>query len=174
MDIRLRLFPDPVLRSRGRELTSHELASATIEGIGDGPLNLIKFSDDLLRLMIRHSGIGLAAPQVGLPLRMWASRAGGRYVVVNPVLENLSEEMEADVEGCLSVPNLKAIVSRHRSLVIRGKTPLGEPFERAVSGMEARVAQHETDHLDGVMFFDRLSGEELERIRRQVEYVKAC
>jgi len=121
---------------------------------------------DMMDTMHAASGAGLAAPQIGVPLRLviFGSADGGanpRYpdeppvpqtVLVNPVLEVIGDEMEEGWEGCLSVPGLRGVVPRHLKLRYRGFDPDGRPIERIASGFHARVVQHECDHLDGILY----------------------
>ncbi len=121
---------------------------------------------DLFDTMRAANGAGLAAPQIGVPLRVVIFGAADgqpnpRYpngppvpetVLVNPVLEPLGDEMEEGWEGCLSVPGLRGVVPRYRRLRYRGFDPDGRPIERTVEGFHARVVQHECDHLDGILY----------------------
>ena len=118
---------------------------------------------DMADTMTALGGAGLAAPQIGVPLRVvvFGGRPTPRYpsadpvpytVLINPVLEELSAEMEEDWEGCLSVPGMRGWVPRHRALRYRGLTPEGAAIDRQATGFYARVVQHEVDHLDGVLY----------------------
>ena len=119
---------------------------------------------DMFETMKAANGAGLAAPQIGVPLRVVIfgySDLNLRYpdapnvpqtVLINPVLEALSEELEDGWEGCLSVPGLRGIVPRHARLRYRGCDAQGQAFERTVEGFHARVVQHECDHLDGILY----------------------
>ncbi len=118
---------------------------------------------DLIETMRAADGAGLAAPQIGVPLRVVVFEVdhNPRYpeaepvpltVLVNPVLTPLTDEMEEGWEGCLSVPGLRGVVPRHRQLRYQGFDPRGRPIDRTVEGFHARVAQHECDHLDGVLY----------------------
>ena len=118
---------------------------------------------DMQDTMAALSGAGLAAPQIGVPLRVviFGMAHNPRYpdaepvpytVLLNPVLTPLSEEMEEGWEGCLSVPGMRGLVPRHTSLRYAGYDQYGTPIERSVSGFHARVVQHECDHLDGVLY----------------------
>lgn len=115
-------------------------------------------------------GIGLAAPQIGdlrrvLIFRVPDSRASDHpedgpaplTALVNPVLEPLGEEIELGWEGCLSIPGLRGVVPRHLRVRVTATTPEGEAFEAVVAGTRARVLQHEVDHLDGVLYLDRMT-----------------
>ena len=118
---------------------------------------------DMQDTMAALDGAGLAAPQIGVPLRVviFGGRPTPRYpdaapvpytVLINPVLDALSAEMEEDWEGCLSVPGMRGWVPRHQSLRYRGLNSEGATIDRQASGFHARVVQHEVDHLDGVLY----------------------
>ncbi|MGH8689250.1 MAG: peptide deformylase [Burkholderiales bacterium] len=118
---------------------------------------------DMRDTMAHLSGAGLAAPQIGVPLRVviFGVTANPRYphveevpetVLINPVLEPLAADKEEDWEGCLSVPGMRGMVPRYRHLRYSGRDEQGERFERTVDGFHARVVQHEVDHLDGVLY----------------------
>lgn len=118
---------------------------------------------DMRQTMIHLDGAGLAAPQIGVGLRVviFGFQANPRYpeaasvpytVLINPELEPLSEEEEAAWEGCLSVPGLRGVVPRWRRLRYRGRDDEGRAIEREVEGFHARVVQHECDHLDGILY----------------------
>jgi len=118
---------------------------------------------DLFDTMRALNGAGLAAPQIGVDLRVviFGFTASPRYpdaeavpetILINPVLTPLSDEMEEGWEGCLSVPGLRGVVPRHRTLHYQGFDERGSPIDRSVSGFHARVVQHECDHLDGILY----------------------
>lgn len=118
---------------------------------------------DLEDTMAQLDGAGLAAPQIGVGLRVvvFGSDDNLRHhdddsvphtVLINPVLTPLSDELEAGWEGCLSLPGLRGLVPRWRHLRYSGFDPLGLAIEREVEGFHARVVQHECDHLDGVLY----------------------
>lgn len=121
---------------------------------------LIQDMDDTMRA---KNGAGIAAPQIGVQLQVVIFGVGlnPRYpdaeqvpytVLINPVLEPMSEEMEEGWEGCLSVPGMRGIVPRHTQLRYRGFDQYGKEIDRTVSGFHARVVQHETDHLQGILY----------------------
>lgn len=122
---------------------------------------------DMIETMADAPGIGLAAPQVHIPLRVVvfrvpAERGGGTgevplTVLVNPEIEPLGEEMETGVEGCLSLPGMAGLVPRFTRIRYRAETPQGEKLERVAEGYHARVVQHECDHLDGVLYPMRMT-----------------
>jgi peptide deformylase len=118
---------------------------------------------DLRDTMRAQNGAGLAAPQIGVPLRVviFGVDFNPRYPeaepvpyteLVNPVLTPLTDEMEEGWEGCLSVPGLRGVVSRYTRLRYEGFDPSGAPLRREVDGFHARVVQHECDHLDGILY----------------------
>ncbi len=122
---------------------------------------------DMFDTMAELSGAGLAAPQIGVSLRVvvFGVEANPRYpeaepvpttVLVNPVLEPIGDDMEDGWEGCLSVPGLRGLVPRHLRLRYTGFDQHGRPLDRTVSGFHARVVQHECDHLDGILYPMRL------------------
>jgi len=118
---------------------------------------------DLRDTMKAHNGAGLAAPQIGVPLRVviFGVDYNPRYPdaepvpyteLVNPVLTPLGDEIEEGWEGCLSVPGLRGVVPRYTAMHYTGLDPKGNLIEREVTGFHARVVQHECDHLDGVLY----------------------
>lgn len=118
---------------------------------------------DMLDTMHHEEGVGLAAPQIGIDLRVviFGFESNTRYpdenavpytVLINPVLEPLGDTMEEGWEGCLSVPGLRGWVPRYHRLRYRGHDLAGQVIDRTVEGFHARVVQHECDHLDGVLY----------------------
>lgn len=119
--------------------------------------------EDMLDTMRHEQGVGLAAPQIGVDLRVviFGFDASERYpdappvpftVLVNPFLEPLGDEMEDGWEGCLSVPGMRGVVPRYKRLRYTGVDHRGNPIDRTVEGFHARVVQHECDHLDGILY----------------------
>ena len=128
-----------------------------------GTPELTALLEDMRDTMRAQNGAGLAAPQIGVNVRVviFGVERNPRYPdvepvpyteLVNPVLTNLSDEMEDGWEGCLSVPGLRGVVPRHARLHYRGLDPQGNVIERDVEGFHARVVQHECDHLDGILY----------------------
>jgi len=118
---------------------------------------------DMLDTMEALNGAGLAAPQIGVGLRVviFGITFNPRYpdagevpytVLINPELEPIGEEIEEGWEGCLSVPGMRGVVPRYKQLRYRGKDQYGTPIDRTVSDFHARVVQHEVDHLDGILY----------------------
>ena len=143
----IRLFGDPVLRTPAAEVVDFDKELAT----------LVK---DLWDTMESKSGAGLAAPQLGVGLRVFTFNCDGvAGHLVNPVWTAVDEEVQEGEEGCLSIPGLYWDCRRARNVVARGFNLHGEPIEIEGSDLLARCVQHETDHLDGVLFLDRLGDE---------------
>lgn len=148
----------PVLRLRSREVTRDELRSAETQ----------RFIDDLIETMHDANGAGLAAPQVYEPIRIVAIevKKNPRYpykpdipltVLVNPVLEPLTDETFDNYEGCLSVPNLRGVVARCTQVRVRAWDRHGNDIDSVIKGLSAGTFQHECDHLDGKIFIDRVT-----------------
>jgi len=118
---------------------------------------------DMRDTMVHLNGAGLAAPQIGVPLRVviFGVTSNPRYpeveevpdtVLINPVLTPIGAEIEEAWEGCLSVPGMRGVVPRFKSVRYRGFDDTGSPIDRSVEGFHARVVQHECDHLDGILY----------------------
>ena len=145
----------PLLRQKAAEVT--EFGTAQLRA-------LVVDMEDTMRA---YSGAGLAAPQIGVSLRVviFEVRENPRYpnvapvpltVLVNPFIRRLDTEQEDGWEACLSVPGLRGLVPRYRRLQYQGFTQEGAPIDRTVEGFHARVVQHEVDHLHGVLYPQRL------------------
>jgi peptide deformylase len=148
----------PVLRG-----VAEPIADPTSAGVRD-------LVADMLETALDAGGTGLAAPQVHVGARLVIFMVGrerltGRdldqpqdwLALVNPVIEPLGDETEPGWEGCLSVPGLRGVVPRWTRIRYRGVTPQGETIERTVEGFHARVVQHECDHLDGILYPQRMA-----------------
>jgi peptide deformylase len=129
--------------------------------------------DDMLETMYAAPGVGLAAPQIGVPLRIFVvdpslGRDAARVIVmINPEFVT-REGMQFEDEGCLSVPGFNATVVRPARVIVRGLDRHGEPHEREGTELLARAFQHEMDHLDGTLFVDRLRGIKRDLIVRRI------
>jgi peptide deformylase len=142
----IRLFGDPVLRTAALEVVDFDRELRRLVG-------------DLTDTMLEAPGAGLAAPQIGVGLRVFTWHVDGEVGhLVNPVLD-LSEETQDGAEGCLSIPGLSIDCLRALRVVATGFDMYGEPVTIEGSDLLARAIQHETDHLDGVLFIDRLDRE---------------
>ena len=151
----IRLFGDPVLVSRANEVVDFDKELR----------NLVR---DLTETMQDAPGAGLAAPQIGVPLRVFTWDVHGELGhLVNPSLD-LSEDIQEGDEGCLSFPELAYPTKRAMRAVAKGFNMYGEPITIEGSELLARALQHETDHLDGVLFIDRLDSEERKRAMKEI------
>jgi peptide deformylase len=138
------------------------------EDVSDfGAAAMADLLEDLWDTMAARGGIGIAAPQIGVPLRVVVfgleqsehsadALAVPRTVLINPEIEPLDEEMVDGWEGCLSVPGLRGLVPRYRRIRYRGRDGAGTTFEREAEDFHARVVQHECDHLDGILYPERI------------------
>ena len=125
---------------------------------------------DMTETMYDEVGIGLAAPQVGLPHRILVMDDGKRgvQVLINPVIESRGGTVREE-EGCLSLPGIFAEVERSRTITVSAIDTDGQPTSFEASGLKARVVQHELDHLDGVLFIDRLPPVTRDRIKKKIQ-----
>jgi peptide deformylase len=149
MSIReLRFMGDPVLREK----------SDPVEGVTDEIRTLIT---DLFDTMYAEEGVGLAAPQVGVPQRVIVVDPRDEdiepFALINPEILHVGEELARDEEGCLSIPGLKEIVERPATVRVAAVNIEGNRIEIDAGGLLARILQHEVDHLDGILFLDRVS-----------------
>lgn len=144
-------LPDPVLRRKARKVSDF------------GP-ELQKLVDDMVDTMREAPGVGLAAPQVNVPLRVIVVEFGNEedeevppklFMVVNPEIIRKSQDTLMGVEGCLSIPGVVGEVERSSAVTVKGVNRQGKPIRIKASGWLARIFQHEVDHLDGVLFVDR-------------------
>jgi peptide deformylase len=159
----------PVLRARARAIEPSSIGSARIQ----------QLIDDMFETMHEYQGVGLAAPQVHESLRLFVAgfapvedvedvddeededaadsrSAVPRMAMINPEITPIGHETVEDWEGCLSIPDIRGRVPRARQILVRAYDRRGKRIELRASGFTARVIQHETDHLDGVLFFDRM------------------
>lgn len=144
------LMGDPVLRTKAQE----------VEDFDEGLRTLVR---DMFETMYHAEGIGLAAPQVGISKRVLVvdlrreEEPEAHLALVNPVVTWASRELDKAPEGCLSIPGLEDTVVRPWAVKVEGYDPKGRPVQVAAEDLFARALQHEIDHLDGILFLDRLS-----------------
>lgn len=151
----IRLFGDPVLRSPAVPVT-------------DFDKQLRKLVQDLTDTMLKAPGVGLAAPQIGVGLRVFTYYVDGELGhLINPDLD-LTDETEEAEEGCLSIPDIHLLTPRAIGVVAKGFNMHGEPVTVEGTHLLARCVQHETDHLDGVLFIDRLDPEKRKEAMRMI------
>jgi peptide deformylase len=156
MSLGIRLFGDPILRSR----------AAPVEAF-DEPLR--RLTAQMLETLRAEEGrAALAANQAGFLKRVFVGEIEGvEYVVVNPVIEERTRETGADFEGCLSIPGILVEVERAEGVVVSGQDAKGEPMRFEASGRVARMMQHEIDHLDGILMLDRTDRGSRKRAMRE-------
>jgi peptide deformylase len=144
----------PVLRAVAEPVPEEWLASGRLDDL----------CRDMVRTMLEEDGVGLAAPQIAESIRLftyWVPASDDApevppQALVNPEIKVVGDELEEGWEGCLSIPGLRGIVPRHRRIKVRAQRPDGEPISFTADGFHARVIQHELDHLDGIVFLDRM------------------
>jgi peptide deformylase len=145
----LRYMGDPVLR---------EKAAPVQELTGE----IRQLIEDMFDTMYAEEGVGLAAPQVGVPLRVIVVDPREPdilpFALLNPEVVDVSEETDRAEEGCLSIPGLREVVERPSAVTIEGINRDGERVVIEADGLLARILQHEVDHVDGILFVDRVSG----------------
>jgi peptide deformylase len=148
----------PVLRARAREIERAELKQGSMQ----------KLIDDMIDTMHEYHGVGLAAPQIHESLRIFVAAIAPEsddplspddepMVFINPVITPAGPEIVEDWEGCLSIPDIRGMVPRFTEITVSALDRHGKAVELVLKNFPARVAQHETDHLDGVLFFDRMT-----------------
>lgn len=158
--LELKIFGDEVLREKTENVTVFD----------DDFKDLIK---KMYKVMIKNKGIGLAAPQVGISKRFFIvdieQKKDSMIMVANPEVIYSSEDQEAMEEGCLSVPGIWANVTRAHSIVMKGKNINGEDIQITAEGLFARALLHEKDHLDGILFVDKIDDKDKAKISSDLE-----
>jgi peptide deformylase len=144
----------PVLRERAKALDKSDLRNPLVQ----------KLIDDMIETMHEYHGVGLAAPQVHEGVRLFVAlleedpdAKSEAMAVINPEIVPQGTAREEGWEGCLSIPDIRGMVPRFTDINVKGLDRDGRPIELRLKDFSARVAQHETDHLDGVLFFDRMT-----------------
>ncbi len=145
-------LPDPILRRKAHPVTRFDA-------------DLQSLIDDMIETMRQAPGVGLAAPQVGIPDRVIVveypeddtqeDSPKKLFAVVNPEIKEMSSETELGIEGCLSIPGLNGEVERALTCTVKGQTRHGKPVKIKATGWTARIFQHEVDHVNGIVFTDR-------------------
>jgi len=167
MKRQLAYYGDPILRKKCED----------VERIDDDVRRLI---NDMVDTLIEHNGIGLAAPQVHQPLRIFITavpqeQADGNWspgklrVFINPKILHVSEKKEMRSEGCLSIPKVYAEVERPAKVQIQATDLDGNLFEEEFSGLPGRCILHENDHINGVLFIDRVSKKDRRKLDRRLQ-----
>jgi peptide deformylase len=145
----------PVLRAKARALEKGEIRSTVVQ----------KLIDDMMDTMAEYHGVGLAAPQIHEGVRIFVAALDARdgdsdeepLAIINPEITIVGSEIVEDWEGCLSIPDIRGRVPRAREIKVRAIDRKGDRIELHAHDFPARVIQHETDHLNGVLFFDRMN-----------------
>ncbi|TMW98793.1 hypothetical protein EJD97_003489 [Solanum chilense] len=154
-------YPDPILRAKNKRIDKFDS-------------NLKKLVDEMFDIMYKTDGIGLSAPQVGMNVQLMVFNAAGErgegeeIVLVNPRVSRYSRRIIPYEEGCLSFPMIHGDVKRPESVKVDAQDINGTRFEISLSALPARVFQHEFDHLQGVLFFDKMTDEVLDTIREKL------
>ena len=147
----------PVLRAKAHALERAEIRKAPVQ----------RLIDDMIETMIEYHGVGLAAPQVHEGVRLFVAVLNTGepdgdepdtepVAIINPEITPVGSDIVEGWEGCLSIPDIRGRVPRAREITVRGMDRKGSAFELRFQDFPARVIQHETDHLDGILFFDRM------------------
>ncbi len=148
----------PVLRAKARALDKRDFKSVSVQ----------KLIDDMIETMLEYHGVGLAAPQVHEGLRIFVAAVDPQedaveadtdpepLAIINPEISIVGKEVVEEWEGCLSIPEVRGRVPRAREIRVRAYDRKGDRIQLHAHDFSARVLQHETDHLDGVLFFDRM------------------
>eukprot|EP00594_Rhizosolenia_setigera_P010937 CAMPEP_0178964682 /NCGR_PEP_ID=MMETSP0789-20121207/15819_1 /TAXON_ID=3005 /ORGANISM="Rhizosolenia setigera, Strain CCMP 1694" /LENGTH=259 /DNA_ID=CAMNT_0020649497 /DNA_START=76 /DNA_END=855 /DNA_ORIENTATION=- len=155
-DLRVLKYPHPSLRAENAIITDEELASGEIT----------KISKEMFLVMYAAQGVGLAAPQVGINKRLMVYNPSGdkkkwldETTLVNPKIVEFSDAKDVETEGCLSFPGMNGDVERSKWIKVEAQSLKGKKIKKKFKGWEARIFQHEYDHLDGTVYIDRLSEE---------------
>lgn len=163
-NLELVLYPDPILRR----------AAQPLERVDDEVRAVV---EQMFTLMHRHDGVGLAAPQVGLPWRLFVANPtqdpDNDRAFINPIITPLDTSTGPHDEGCLSLPEIRAQITRPLAVRIEALDQHGEPVTMEDADFAARVWQHETDHLDGVLILDRMAPFDKLANRRAVKALEA-
>ena len=161
-DLRVLKYPDPSLRAENAECTEEELKDGTIG----------KIAKEMFMVMYAAEGVGLAAPQVGINKKLMVYNESGdkkkwldEIVMANPKIVEFSEAKDVEIEGCLSFPNMNGKVERSKWIKVEAQNLKGKKIKKKFKGWEARIFQHEYDHLDGVVYIDRLDEEDRSEVQ---------
>jgi len=161
-DLRVLKYPSPSLRAENAECTEEELKDGTIA----------KIAKEMFLVMYAAEGVGLAAPQVGINKKLMVYNESGdkkkwldEIVMVNPQIVEFSEAKDVEIEGCLSFPNMNGKVERSKWIKVEAQNLKGKKIKKKFKGWEARIFQHEYDHLDGVVYIDRLDEEDRSEVQ---------
>ena len=162
--VSLRIYPDPILKLKAEALSLPL------------PENVQELGKKMLDIMYENKGIGLAAPQAGLSVRIivfdLSEERNEPHILINPEIIYASKEKVKEEEGCLSFPEINGYVIRHEKVKVKGLTAQGDEIEMEGEELMAAMFQHEIDHLDGIAFVDRLGATGKMKVRHQLEDLK--
>lgn len=170
MKLPIAYYGDPILRKK----------CPPVEHFDEALKNLVK---DMEETVIAHEGLGLAAPQVKHSLALFITHVPQNETeddwntckimhFINPKILEYSEEMWGRGEGCLSIPGLYGVIYRPMRIKVRAFDLEGQPFEKEYSGLQARAIMHENDHINGVLFVDRIKGKERTEMEKELKLIK--
>lgn len=170
MKLELAYYGNPILRKKCQPVAE----------VNDEIRELV---ESMIETLIEHNGIGLAAPQVNKDLRLFITAVpkelpdgnweqGELLVFINPEIISYSEEQEIRQEGCLSIPKLYGDVLRPEKIIIRATDIHGNEFEQEFTGLQARCCMHENDHINGVLYIDRMKGKERKMLEPKLREIK--
>jgi peptide deformylase len=161
-DLRVLKYPHPALRAPNAEVTKEDIESGEIA----------KVAKEMLMVMYAANGVGLAAPQVGVNKRLMVYNPTGdskkwldETILINPKIVEFGEGKDVEIEGCLSFPKMNGDVERSKVIKVEAMSIKGKKMKKKFRGWEARIFQHEYDHLDGKVYIDRLT----EEVREEVQ-----
>lgn len=165
-DLQIVKYPHPSLRKENAEITPEELKDGSIS----------KLAKEMFLIMYAAQGVGLAAPQVGVNKWLMVYNESGdskkwlnEVVMVNPQIVEFSEGKDVETEGCLSFPDMNGDVERSKWIKVQATNLKGKPIKKKFSGWEARIFQHEYDHLDGTVYIDRLDESERAKVQPRLD-----
>lgn len=163
MRLEMRFLGDPILRTKA-------------EPVADITAEVRTLITDMFETMYAEDGVGLAAPQVGIAQRVIVvdprDESVEPFALVNPQIQRASDDTEKGEEGCLSLPGLKEMVERPTTVTVTGLSDAGDPVTIEAEGLLARILQHEIDHVDGILFIDRVSPLKRKMLLKRWEKVK--
>lgn len=157
--------PNPALRQIAEPIKDDEF----------GTKELKEITTAMTMVMMKHNGLGLAAPQIGINKRIFVrvcQKDGGIKAYCNPEFETDGDEIFSFKEGCLSVPNVFGVVRRPMHIIVKARDIQGEEFEESLSRLESTCVQHEIDHLEGIEFIDYLSDYQKQKILQGLSRLK--
>jgi peptide deformylase len=164
-DLRIVKYPHPSLRADNEDVA-----------LPDEQESISQLAKEMLKVMYAAEGVGLAAPQVGVNKRLMVYNPSGdskkwleETILVNPEIVEYSDAKDEEIEGCLSFPGMQGEVIRSKWIKVEAVTPKGRKIKKKFTGWEARIFQHEYDHLDGTVYTDRLSDETKEKVQPRLD-----